>query len=135
MENSKLMPEEDLVRLFLDDENFCICLGLWKSMHLREKNALACTDDPCQLADRIDTSIAYISVCAVRLRINSLMYEMGRMSGQELREQTQEILGKIIDEIVDIRDIISTEAFKNKFKNDRFISERILMQRSKRWIN
>ncbi len=84
---------------------------------------VACIDDPDRLAYRVDTSIAYIGFCTSRLRINNLKYEMGRMSGRELGEQTREILEKILEEIVEIRALVSAGAFT--LKHDCFISKRI----------
>jgi len=82
--------------------------------------------DPERLADRVDTSISYISVCSVRLRINNLMYEMGRMSEQELNEQTRDILEKINEEVTDIKSFISVDSFRNKFKDSLGIEKRLL---------
>ncbi len=84
---------------------------------------VACIDDPDRLAYRVDTSIAYIGFCTSRLRINNLKYEMGRMSGRELGEQTREILEKILEEIVEIRALVSAGAFT--FTRERVMSDRI----------
>lgn len=84
---------------------------------------LACTESPDRLADRVDTSIAYMVFCTSRLRINNLKYEMGRMSGRELGEQTREILEKIMAEVAEIRALVSAEAFT--FTCERVMSDRI----------
>lgn len=94
-------------------------------MGLHKKNILTCACDPDRLADRIDTSITYISVCSIRLRINNLMYEMGRVSKKELNEQTRDILEKIMEEVIDIKGFISSDSFRNKFKDSLLIEKRL----------
>lgn len=84
---------------------------------------LACTESPDRLADRVDTSIAYMVFCTSRLRTNNLKYEMGRISGRELGEQTREILEKIMAEVAEIRALVSAEAFT--FTRERVMSDRI----------